>query len=140
MNGTAYHRWVFGLSLAGVLFSGYLSLHKLFSGTCAFNETCSYFLGYPACWYGFAMFLCMFLVSGFSLRKKMADTRASRWLFSVSALGILFAGYFVFLDVGILASGMPSVTSGLGLPICVYGLILYLAIFILSIVSGRRRP
>jgi hypothetical protein len=52
------------LASAGLLFSGYLSAVNLFSGTCAFNETCPYFLGYPACWYGFAMYLIIFLVTG----------------------------------------------------------------------------
>jgi hypothetical protein len=55
---------LFFLALAGLLFSGYLSTVKFFSDTCAFNESCPLFLGYPACFYGFAMYLIMFCVTG----------------------------------------------------------------------------
>ena len=55
-------RLLLALSIAGLLFSGYLSSYRFFSDTCAFNEPCPYFLGYPACYYGFAMFLIMTLV------------------------------------------------------------------------------
>src|ERR1019366_10609833 len=55
---------LFILASAGLLFSGYLSAVNLFSHTCAFNESCPFFLGYPACFYGFAMYLVMFFVTG----------------------------------------------------------------------------
>lgn len=36
------------LEIADTLFAGYLSAVKLISHTCAFNESCPYFLEYPA--------------------------------------------------------------------------------------------
>ncbi len=52
-----------GLALLGFLFSGYYAATKFFTDTCAFGETCPYFLGYPACYYGFGMFTVLFVTS-----------------------------------------------------------------------------
>jgi hypothetical protein len=49
---------------------------KLFSGMCAFDESCRYFPGYPACWYGFAMYLIMVHVAGFGLRDVVSRLRS----------------------------------------------------------------
>ena len=56
------------LSLAGILFSGYLSYSEVLGGTCAAGG-CSSLLGLPTCIYGFVLYLLIFLVS---LRGAMA--------------------------------------------------------------------
>jgi uncharacterized membrane protein len=53
---------VFGLSLFGVMFSGYLSLNELFGRgamPCPSPGAPGTILGYPACVYGFFMFLAI---------------------------------------------------------------------------------
>lgn len=133
MNDRAYLKTAFILSLAGTLFAGYLSGVKLFTGTCAFNEQCPYFLGYPSCWYGFGMFLAMALVSAAALLKRLETVRATGIIVGVSFAGILFAGYFVLGEI-LRWLDVPAATRyGLVLPTCVYGLVFYVIIFSLSI-------
>lgn len=121
---------VFILSIAGVLFAGYLSGVKLFSGVCSFNETCPYVLGYPSCYYGFIMFVALFVSSLFLILKKYKKITLYKTLFGVSLAGILFAGS---LSIKELIGCISTVCDyGLGLPTCAYGLMVYIAIFVLS--------
>jgi hypothetical protein len=128
--------WViilFILASAGLLFSGYLSAVKLLSGSCAFNEPCPYFLGYPACWYGFAMYLVMFVTTGLGLLGKVGNKNIFTTDGIVSALGILFAGSFVVQEIE-----RSSITGTLGFSTCVYGFVFYVAIFIVSLIGKSR--
>lgn len=124
---------LFILASAGLLFSGYLSAVKLLSGSCAFNESCPYFLGYPACWYGFAMYLVMFVTTGLGLFGKIGDKNIFTTDGIVSTLGILFAGSFVVQEIE-----RSSITGTLGFSTCVYGLVFYVAIFIVSLIGKSR--
>ena len=129
-------RWLialFLLSAAGLCFSGYLSAVKLFNGTCAFNEPCQYFLGYPACWYGFVMYLVMFTASLLGLAGLVAASGAIRADLFVSGLGILFSGSFAVQEFF-----AGTITGRLGLSTCAYGLIFYVAIFIVSLLAARN--
>lgn len=131
MTGSRYIKIVLILGFAGFLFSGYLSAVKLITSSCALSEPCPYFLGYPACWFGFIMFTVLFVSSlvGFYVTawlKKVALIQAA-----VSFAGILFAGYFTLPEVGRLFSG--DFAYSLGLPTCAYGLIFYIAIFMFSV-------
>lgn len=120
---------IFFLTLAGFLFSGYLSLVKLLSNTCALNEPCPYFLGYPACWYGFGMFTVLFILAIISQWKE--STKLIYWFqIVVSVIGIIFAGYFTVPEIIRLFNGTSAYS--LGLPTCAYGLIFYILIFILA--------
>jgi hypothetical protein len=139
MNMKSYLKRAFGLSLSGTLFAGYLSFYKIFAKTCAFNEPCPTFLGYPACWYGLGMFGLMFLVSSLGLLKHLPEPRVARMNFSVSFLGILFAGYFTWGEVARWIGG-AGVRYSLGLPTCAYGLIFYVIIFVLSMRRLRSKP
>lgn len=61
----------FLLSLAGTLFSGTLSYRELFGSTalaCPAPGAPGTLLGYPACVYGFFMFLALTVVTGLGLR------------------------------------------------------------------------
>lgn len=127
-----YVKLLLGLSLAGVLFSGYLSAVKLLTSTCALSEPCPNFLGYPACWFGFGLFATLFIAScvgfvGQELLKNVVQVHVA-----VSGLGILFAGYFTAPEVSRLLAGGPR--YALGLPTCAYGLLFFVAIFIISII------
>ncbi|MEK7576242.1 MAG: hypothetical protein AAB482_00970 [Patescibacteria group bacterium] len=128
---------ILALSLAGLAFSGYLSGVKFFSGTCALNESCPYFLGYPACYYGFAMYLALTIFAGLYLQSRINEKSALRALASISFMGILFAGYFTIGELPLLFSkGLSAYV--LGLPICALGLIFYIAIFALSLKSQNK--
>jgi hypothetical protein len=136
MKSFPLKKWIvslFALATAGLIFSAYLSGIKLFTGTCAFNESCPYFLGLPACWYGFAMYLIMFIVSGAALAWEDKIKKAILTDIIVSSLGILFAGRFVVLEF--LQWG---ITGTLGFSTCVYGLIFYIAIFIVAGIAYRK--
>ena len=125
---------ILALTVAGLMFSGYLSAVKLFSSTCAFNESCPYFLGYPACWYGFAMYLAMFAVTLLGFLGKMKDSAVLKIDVAVSFVGIIFAGSFAFQEL----MRSQIVAGQLGLSTCVYGLAFYIAIFILSILALKK--
>lgn len=137
MKTSTYVKTMFFLGLAGLLFSGYLSAIKLFTSTCAFSEPCPYFLGYPACWYGFALFLIIFISSAQTLFKTISENTLRKILLIVSGLGIVFAGSFTFPEIGKLISGAGSNYS-LGLPTCAYGLIFYIIIFCLSVWINKK--
>lgn len=67
-------RIIFWISLAGLLFSGYLSYGEVFKKVCFASElgmgTCTNFIGIPACVFGFFMYLAVFIISGFALKNK----------------------------------------------------------------------
>ena len=125
-----YSKVLFGLSFLGLLFSGYLSAVKLFTDTCAFGESCPYFLGYPACWYGFGMYLILFVATGLALLGKVGESSGAKIALVVSGIGILFAGNFALREI---ING--SATGALGFSTCVYGLIFYVLIFFFSAMS-----
>lgn len=55
-------RTIFWFSLAGILFSGYLSVSELFFKTCALGiGTCQTVAAIPACVYGFVMYCIVFI-------------------------------------------------------------------------------
>jgi len=61
------------VSIAGLLFSGYLSYQELFAGGC--DTGCTIFapqslLGIPVCVYGFVMYLTIVVVTTLGLTKK----------------------------------------------------------------------
>ncbi|MFH1712227.1 MAG: hypothetical protein ABH846_03265 [Patescibacteria group bacterium] len=138
MKQTVYYKIAFGITLAGVLFSGYMSGIKFLSDTCAFNEPCPYFLGFPACYFGFAMFLALFLITTYAFAKKVKESWPKTANLIVALMGTLFAGYFT-------ANELPDVLSGvaegysLGLPTCSYGLIFFVAILILSAIPIKKK-
>jgi len=69
MNKEITLKIIFWVSLGGLLFSGYLSYSELFLGVCALGEGCSFVLGLPSCIYGFVMYLIIFIVAGWGMKK-----------------------------------------------------------------------
>ena len=131
MEPRKYFGWASILSIGGVLFAGYLSSLKLFAGVCAFGEPCPYFLGYPACYFGFLFFLTMAVTSLLGYFNKPTKKRVEANL-SISLAGTIFAGYFVGQEILVAIRSGKIILYGLGLPTCVYGLIFYLIILVLS--------
>jgi len=62
------------ISIAGMLFSGYLSYTELFAGFCGAAKLgmggCSNVFQIPACVYGFFMYLIVFVITLMGLRSK----------------------------------------------------------------------
>lgn len=125
------------LTTAGVLFSGYMSGVKLFSKTCAFGETCPLFLGMPACYVGFILFLSLFFVSlMFVFNKKMALVISKKFLF-LSFIGVIYSLNFAVPELPKLFQDGPSAYFW-GLPTCVMGSLFFVVIFIGSIVFYKK--
>ena len=115
-----------------MLFAGYMSAIKFLSDTCVFDKPCPYFLGYPACYYGFAIFtfLVFFLIldKWGMVQEKTADVS----VLAFSLIGILFSGYFAVQELPILlADGFSAYFFGL--PTCMIGFIFYLGIFLITL-------
>jgi uncharacterized membrane protein len=60
---------ILAISIAGMLFSGYLSYTEIFNGVCSMGS-CSSVASIPACVYGLAMYLVVFVISLLGLKKK----------------------------------------------------------------------
>jgi len=130
MNNSWYSKIILAASFGGFIFSGYLSAVKLFTSTCALSEPCPYFLGYPACWYGFVMFLILFVSSMVGFLRKTALRSVAQVHLAVTFVGILFAGRFTIPEVVRLISGEGRYT--LGLPTCAYGLVFYMLLCVVA--------
>jgi len=122
--------YIFVISLLGLLFSGFLSLYKIFNKSCAFGESCPSFLGYPACYFGFAMYLMLAILSYLLLGR--SEKLALKGIIMVSLMGIFFAGYFTLNELPVLFEKGFSAYF-FGLPTCALGLIFYFLIFVFSV-------
>lgn len=60
---------ILAISIVGILFSGYLSYSELFASSCPIGG-CSTVGPFPACVYGFVMYLMVFVISYLGLRGK----------------------------------------------------------------------
>lgn len=136
-----YNKLIFYLTIAGVLFAGYLTFVKILSGACAFNESCPYFLGFPACFYGFGMFIIMFILSLLVLIKKttVKPVNLIKGIFGVSIAGIFFSGYLTIQELFLFPCPEGFCEYALLLPTCAYGLIVYVAIFVISFMILRKK-
>jgi uncharacterized membrane protein len=70
MNKSLSLKIVLVLSVAGMLFSGYLSYGELTQSTCFLGGGCTSVVGVPACVYGFIMYAIVFVVSLLGIRAK----------------------------------------------------------------------
>ena len=131
MTPDTYLLFIFWLALSGAIFAGYLSAVRLLTKECALDRPCPYFLGFPACWVGFIVFL--FMLGAVALtRMGYLTAMAAPVLAGFSLLGIIFSGYFTLKEV---FAWMRSteVPKKLVLPSCSYGLVFFIVIFFLSI-------
>ena len=118
-------------STGGLLFSGYLSSVKFFSGYCALAQPCPYFLGYPACYYGFVMFVVVTALAWIYARRLLDDAVVLKWIVWLSGIGVLFAGYFVYNELPVIMSAIKALSIK-DMPSCVYGFIFYVLIFVVG--------
>jgi len=58
------------ISVAGVLFSGYLSYTEIVQQFCAFGTCSTTIFSLPSCVYGFVMYLAAFVVALIGLKSK----------------------------------------------------------------------
>ena len=130
------YKTLFALTIAGVLFSGYMSGVKFFSKTCAFGETCPYFFGIPACYIGFILFLILAILAG-SLVFGNKSKKTLKNMTLVSLLGVLFAGYYTILELPLLFSEGLSAYM-LVLPTCALGLIFFVIILLMVLRAKKR--
>lgn len=127
-------RFITSFSVAGFLFSGYLTAVKLFSGACAFNETCPLVIGIPACWYGFALYVILLLLSILAIRRSIEFTKAVTAVAAVSLVGILFAGTLTMTELpAFLKKGFEA--YAFGVPTCFMGLIFFMMIFVTAVLA-----
>ena len=61
---------ILGISVAGLLFSGYLSYGELFKKVCPIEGGCSNLLGLPVCVYGFLMYAVIFIIAILGLKSR----------------------------------------------------------------------
>src|SRR3989344_1386804 len=125
---------IFIFSLIGVLFAGYLTFTKLVLGSCPLIEPCPYFLGQPACVYGLVLYLILLILSGILLfSKPKKELVLQKSLVFISLIGILFAIFSTIKEVFLSTCPGGKCVYSLGLPTCIYGLIMYCIIFFFSL-------
>lgn len=125
------------IATLGLGFSGYLSSFKLFSDTCALGESCPFFLGLPACYYGFVMYLFLTIFAYLLVFNRISSQNGLKIISAISVVGILFAGYFTLGEIPKLFSlGLKAYV--LGLPTCALGLIFYILILFFATRSKSR--
>jgi uncharacterized membrane protein len=128
--------FLFYAALAGFAFSGYMSGVKFFTQQCAFGETCPLFLGVPACYFGFAMFLTITLFTGIHAYTRVSPKAMLLATIADAVAGILFAGYFTLGELPVLfEKGLYAYLFGL--PTCALGLIFYVLILVLAVKTMR---
>ena len=130
-------RIVFVLGVIGMLFAGYISMVTFLSNACAFDKPCPYFLGYPACYFGFIMFTGIVFAFILDNWKVIRQNTAEIIVLIVSLSGILFSGYLTLQELPVLfAKGLSSYFFGL--PTCAIGLVFYIGIFIATLIIFLR--
>ena len=120
---------ILAISLAGMLFSGFLIVQKLFSGTCSLKEGCAYLFGLPTCIYGLVLFTAIVLISFLVIIKQTREAPAKTALLALAVVGIIFSGYYSITEL----ATCNGCTYSLLLPACVYGLVLYTVIALLVV-------
>ena len=60
---------ILGISIAGIIFSGYLSYHELSSNSCP-TGGCSALMGIPVCVYGLIMYLAVFILTTMEFKSR----------------------------------------------------------------------
>jgi hypothetical protein len=137
MKISSYLKTTLILSAGGTLFAGYLSAVKIFEKVCAFNETCPYFLGYPACYFGFALFAMLLVSTAAAYINRSYKQLVVKINTAVAGLGVLFSVYISVLDL-IDFFGREGASYALLLPTCVYGAVFFVVVFVLSLMSLKH--
>jgi len=117
------------LAVIGTLFSGYLTYY-----TFANNKPgCDlYFFGLPSCFFGALIYAAVFILSLAVIANRHYRSKKTIAISIISAVGIAFAS---FLTLYVLSAKNCTSLEILGIPPCVYGLVMYLAILLLAAAS-----
>jgi uncharacterized membrane protein len=124
------------LSIAGILFAGYLTISKLLIGICAFGESCPFLFGYPVCIYGLILFTTL-TITIIALLLHKDDKLPDYAFLYTSILGVLFSGYYAFVEIFNPICGNNCIYR-MGLPTCVYGFIVFTAVFVCMILYRKK--
>ena len=121
------------MSGAGTLFAAYLSWVRASSGVCAFDESCPFFLGRPACYTGLALFATALVVSAAALANQVETAWPVAANLAVAVAGTLFASTLTRDEL--------TAPTGyrLGMPTCAWGLLFFVALLVWSIAEASRR-
>ena len=69
----------------------------------------------------------------------MTKNNALKTIVGISAAGMLFSGYLSFYELFQKVCPLGSCTNVLGLPACVYGLIMYIAVFVIALLGLKSK-
>ncbi len=136
MKNNLFLKSAFYFSIIGVIFSGYYSAVKIFSSACPFGESCPEFLGYPACYFGFILFLLCLISGGLTV---FVNRKIITALVVVGVLGVIFSGYLSYIDLWQTSCPGGQCHYQLGLPTCVYGFIFFVIILFSSVIAFWQR-
>lgn len=67
----------------------------------------------------------------------MKQKTALKAVLYISAAGILFSGYLSFYELTRSSCPVGGCSNLLGLPVCVYGLLMYTAILVITLIGLR---
>jgi len=70
MNKQTALKIILGMSIIGVLFSGYLSYTEIFQQTCVIGACSTKIFTLPSCVYGLVMYLIVAIVAAVGLKAK----------------------------------------------------------------------
>jgi hypothetical protein len=124
------------LSIAGVLFAGYLTISKMITGICSFGESCPFLWDHPVCIYGLIIFITI-LLSTIALLMTPKDKLAKNSLVYMSILGVLFSGFYSYQEIFNPICG-KFCHYQLGLPTCIYGFVVFIAVFACVMINRRK--
>ena len=129
MKKTEFLKIMFVLAVAGTLFSGYLTYYTFATS----KPGCDlYFFGLPSCFFGALMYAIIFILSLAVIADRNLRSKRTLAISVISAVGIAFAS---FLTLYVLSARNCTSLEIFGIPPCVYGLVMYLALLVLSAAS-----
>ncbi|MBM3282549.1 MAG: hypothetical protein FJY86_04400 [Candidatus Diapherotrites archaeon] len=132
MNTKDIPKYILLVALAGVLFSGWLTYTKVITGNCPLREGCPYLLGLPTCVYGFIIFGTILVLTYLWHSNAKKYKGNLEWISRVALFGILFSGYYSFIELMDPSCPIKPCVYSLLLPSCVYGLVMYVVVFWLT--------
>jgi hypothetical protein len=137
MEKKYFNKIILIFSIIGILFSGTLSYFSMVLGKCLLKDPCPVFFGLPSCFYGFILFLTLIILSVLAMLKEKKRDNLMDGIYYLSIIAVLYAIFSASYEVFYLCAD-GSCKYSLGLPTCIYGLIMYLVIFF-SVFMYRRK-
>jgi uncharacterized membrane protein len=129
MNTKAALKTIVLLGVIGTIFSGYLTYYT-FTHTISGCEL--YILGLPSCFYGALIYTAVFVLSMALVFNRSSRSKKAIALSVIAFVGIMFAS---FLTWYVLSARSCTSFEIFGLPPCVFGLAMYVAVLVLSILG-----